>query len=213
MAEKELKNCAIICGAPGADIEFLRSQLHKYSYIICADSGYKYAKELNIIPDLIVGDFDSYFGDLPDTEVIRLNTHKDDTDTIHCCKEAITRDFEDVTLFCALGGRFDHSYANLCSLKYLSDFGVNGRIVSKTETIEYKEVGEYTYKNLKDKTFSVFPFACNEANVTYVGKCEYPLKNSYLNTSLAVGVSNVFRDNKVTIKVNQGSVLIIIEDI
>lgn len=213
MANKKLENCLIVCGAPDIDIDFIKSQLSYYDYIICADSGYSYLKKLNVLPNLLVGDFDSYSDDLPNTQIVRLNTHKDDTDSIHCCSKAISLGFKNVTLLGAIGGRFDHSFANLCALQYLSENNINGRILNNTEIIEYKTKGEYKYQNVLNKTFSVFPFACKEANVSYIGKCEYPANNLTLKSSLAMGISNVFNEDTVTIKVNSGNVLIVIEDI
>lgn len=211
MADKRL-SCAIISGAPDFNVNIFKSHLTDFDYLICADIGYNYARKLGVVPDLIIGDFDSYFGKLPETEIITLNAHKDDTDTLHCCKEAILRGYKDITIFGGIGGRFDHSFANLCALQYLKENGAKGKIITNYETIQYETVGEYVFTNVKNKTFSVFPFACNEANVSYIGSCEYPANKLNLNSCLAMGVSNVFLEDCVKIKVNTGCVLIILQN-
>lgn len=213
MAEKKSVRCIIISGCPCADLNFIKGFINSDDYIICADSGYNYAKQINIIPDLIVGDFDSYSGNLPETEIVTLQTHKDDTDTAHCAKIAIDRGFKEVIILGALGGRSDHSFANFCVLQFLNENGVEGIIIDKDETVEFKNTGLYEYKNLKDRTFSIFPFACNEAVVSYYGECEYPAENLTLKSSLAMGISNIFRSNDVKIEINQGKVLIFVENI
>lgn len=213
MAEKKSVRCIIISGCPCADSQFIKDFIKAEDYVICADNGYSYAKQFYIIPNLIVGDFDSFEGTLPETEIITLQTHKDDTDTAHCAKVAIERGFKKVVILGALGGRNDHSFANLCVLQYLDENGVEGIIIDKKETVEFKGKGIYEYKNLKGKTFSVFPFACNEAVVSYYGKCEYQAESLKLKSSLAMGVSNIFRSDEVKIEVKEGNVLIFTENI
>ena len=213
MAEKKSVRCVIISGGTSADLSFIKNFIMPEDYVICADRGYAYAKQINIIPDLIVGDFDSYSGSLPDTEIITLNTHKDDTDTAHCAKVAVERGFKEICILCALGGRNDHSFANLCLLQYLDENSVNCKLIDKSETVEFKTKGVYEYNNLKDKTFSIFPFSCNEAVVTFQGNCEYPAEKLTLSSSLAMGISNIFRSDKVNIEIIQGKVLIFIENI
>jgi len=213
MAEKKSVRCIIIAGGVSADLGFIKDFIKPDDYVICADSGYDYAKQINLIPNLVIGDFDSYKGSLPDTEIIKLNTHKDDTDTAHCAKVAVERGFKEVCILGALGGRNDHSFANFCLLQYLSEKGVQGKLVDKNETVEFKAKGIYEYNNLKDKTFSVFPFSCNEAVVSYWGECEYPANNLTLSSSLAMGISNIFRSDSIKVEVRQGNVLIFIENI
>lgn len=58
--------CTIIAGSPEADIDFISEQVKDCNYLICADKGYEYAKKAGAKPNLIVGDFDSYSGNLPD---------------------------------------------------------------------------------------------------------------------------------------------------
>lgn len=213
MAEKNSMRCVIIAGGSCADLGFIKTFIKPDDYVICADSGYNYAKQINIVPNLIVGDFDSYDGVLPETEIITLNTHKDDTDTAHCAKVAVERGFKEIIILGALGGRNDHSFANFCLLQYLNENNVEAKLADKNETVQFKPEGIYEYNNLKDKTFSVFPFACNEAVVSYYGECEYPVQNLTLKSSETMGISNVFRSNSVKIEVNQGKVLIFIENI
>ena len=97
--------CVIIAGSPDAEINFIAEQVKDGNYLICADKGYEYAKKAGIKPDLIVGDFDSYSGELPDDcEIIKLNSHKDDTDLLHCIGVALSRGYDDFLILAATGG-------------------------------------------------------------------------------------------------------------
>jgi thiamine pyrophosphokinase len=57
-----MKACIILNGEV-RDYEFLKSnfQNNKYDFIICADGGAKHLYKINIIPDYIIGDLDSFF--------------------------------------------------------------------------------------------------------------------------------------------------------
>ena len=83
MGNKKVK-CIIVSGAPDDDYEFLKAKLNDGAYIIAADSGYLKCIKINVIPDLIIGDFDS--SPIPDvnTEIMKLPAEKDDTDTFYC---------------------------------------------------------------------------------------------------------------------------------
>ncbi len=201
----------IICGSPECDLEFIKSFINRGDYIICADSGYNIALSLGVKPDLFVGDFDSYSGDVDtETEVVKLNTHKDDTDSMHCAEFCVKNGFNEVVLLNAAGARLDHTIANLSVLKYLALNGVNAKIETAGETVQFLPQGEYTYSNLNGKTFSAIPFGCDKAVISYEGEVEYPAENLTLDSSLVIGVSNIFRSDKVRVKILSGEALLIL---
>ena len=87
------------------------------SYIIAADSGLTAAERLGLKPDLIVGDFDSYTGALPEgedaAEILRVPAEKDVTDTVLACQIAMERGFSRLLILGGTGGRADHSLSNI----------------------------------------------------------------------------------------------------
>lgn len=210
MAEKV--RCVIICGSPEADIDFIKEYINPESdYIMCADAGYLTARRAEIIPDIFVGDFDSYSGDVDESaEVVKLNTHKDDTDSMHCASVAVERGFKRVVLLAATGGRLDHTVANLSVLKYLEENGVEAFVVNKNESVRLLVEGDYAYNNLNGKTFSVLPFACESVRVTFEGEVEYPGEDLELLSSQVLGVSNVFRSDRVKIRILKGIAVLIV---
>ena len=120
-----MRRCHIFAGGDlGSKVtkEYFRS---RHGFVICADSGYKHVKKLGLRPDIIVGDFDSYKGKLPENaEIIRTVPEKDDTDTLMALKIAIERGYREIWLYGALGGeRFDHSIANLQLMLYAREQG------------------------------------------------------------------------------------------
>ena len=97
--------------------------------LIAADGGYRAVCDAGMRPDLIVGDFDSLGGVPTDAPVIRCPVEKDDTDTMIAIKEGLARGYQRFQIYGGLGGRLDHTIANLHALAYLADHGARGRLV------------------------------------------------------------------------------------
>lgn len=200
--------CIIIAGSPEADVSYIRSAVRCDDYVICADKGYHYAKLAGVTPNLIIGDFDSYTGELPeDIEVVRLNVHKDDTDTFVCADHALKKGFDEIVVLGGTGGRFDHSYANLCLLEYLTGQNVRASLMSAAEKIFLLKKGGYVFDGYSGKTFSLFPFGCARCVAT-VENAEYPVKDFSFESRITRGLSNVFYDD-CRITVHSGKLLMI----
>ena len=194
----------IIAGVPDADVPTVQAAVRPDDFIICADRGYATAIQAGITPHLIVGDFDSYAGVLPDgCEVIRLCPQKDDTDTMHCVTVALERGFRRFVLLAATGGRLDHTLANLCVLAYLRQQDAEGEIVTESETIVCLTEGVRRFDGRKGQTFSVFPFGCERVILSYEG-AQYPLDHGVLTNSVPMGVSNVFVSDSASVTVHGG---------
>ena len=163
----QINTCTIVAGAPDTDAAFIRAHIDRSSCIICADSGYQTLQKAGIAPDIIIGDFDSSPKPEAACEIITLPVEKDSTDTFAAVKLAIERGYEDITLFGALGNRFDHSYSNMLCLDYCRKNGVACRIVNEhnrlsliSKTVRFKK--EYQY-------FSLFAFLEDCKGVTIKG--------------------------------------------
>ena len=202
--------CVIIAGSPETDSNFIKDFVMDNDYVICADRGYYFAKNAGITPDIVVGDFDSYSDEISDDcEVVTLNPVKDDTDTIHSIDIAIEKGYRDIIIIGAIGGRIDHSFANISALEYLHCKGAKGVLISKNERIEFLCKGDYNYNGYKGKTFSLFPFGCSEVCVSYSG-AKYPLDRYFIKSQIPLGVSNVFLSDKCKINIYDGNAILII---
>ncbi len=201
--------CVIISGAPDTDIKEIQSICTDDDFIVCADSGYTYAKEADIKPNLIIGDFDSLKEELPsDIEVVKLNAQKDDTDTEHCVMECIRRGFKDFMLLGSVGGRTDHTFANIAILAFLSEYNYNGVARNNGEEIRILKAGTYDMSGKKGLTFSVFPYGCESVNVSYKGAL-YHLDRYTLTYNVSRGISNIFSDDEAEIKINDGRAILL----
>jgi thiamine pyrophosphokinase len=212
MAEKI--RCVIICGSPDADISFIKGFVKPDDYVMCADNGYNTAIKAGIKPDIFVGDFDSFSGKLSDDiEVVKLKTHKDDSDSMHCAALAVEKDFNEVALLGADGARLDHTLANLYVLKFLYENNITAYLENEKETVQFLGVGEYTYNKVKGKTFSVFPFSGECCEISYKGKVEYPASFLELVSSEVKGLSNIFLEDNIKVQIHSGNALIVINKV
>lgn len=208
MGAKKMR-CVIISGSPDTNVEEIKSLCTSDDFIVCADSGYSFAKKAGLTPNLIIGDFDSLKEELPqNTEVVKLNTHKDDTDTEHCVMECIRRGYKDFLLLGSIGGRTDHTFANIATLAFLSEYNYNGIARNNGEEIRILKEGSYEMNNKKGIIFSVFPYGCESVNVTYKG-AEYMLNNKTLTYNVSRGISNVFVDDEAEITINRGRAILL----
>lgn len=209
---KNYTRCVIIAAAPynSKELNFIKSEINENDFILCADGGFEKAEKIGIIPDLVIGDMDSNRKDIPLTiNTIRLPIKKDDTDSMTCIKKSIELGFKEIIVLGGLGGRLDHSFANISALLYAKNKNIN--ITLKNHNIEVKILSNefYVLNNKIGYTVSIFPFACLHTRLTLDG-FEYSLKNSILNADNPIGISNVIINATATISVHKGNILVFI---
>lgn len=198
-----MKKCLIVGGCGISNLEWLKLVSEDYDYIIAADKGYEILKKTDIKIDIAIGDFDS-LGYVPDdVEVQKLKVEKDDTDTMTAVRYALDRDAEEITLLGGIGGRFDHTVANLQTLSFIANHGSLGRLMDETNEVLGLVPGEYEF--LKKSGYSLSTFSMTD-EVT--GLCEsgvkYPLDNAVLTNKFPLGVSNEIIDEQSVISFKSG---------
>lgn len=203
-----MANCIVISAGDIDDLSILKSSSLN-SYIICADGGYIHASNAGIYPDVVIGDFDTFLGELPaDIECIRYPSEKDDTDTMLAIKLAIDRGYKNITIFGATGGRFDHTYANVQALAFATEHGCTASIINGTTTITHIKNDRIILPSMSG-IFSVFAYSDICEGVTISG-AKYELDKATVTNTFAIGTSNEFVDSDVEISVENGSLLIVI---
>ena len=196
------KICSVICGAPEV---FLPEKPE--GLIICADKGIDHALAAGITPDIAVGDFDSAVCVPPEgIRLIRALPEKDDTDTILACETAISDGCDEIRLYCALGGRTDHTFANIQTLEYLRRRGVNGVIISKQERIYLVHEREMEIPKFNGYV-SVFSYG-ETCMVSEFGM-KYEIVRYRLDNGYPLGVSNEVAGDIGRIIVHGGTALVI----
>lgn len=190
--------------------------------VVAADGGARHAAGLGFRVDVWVGDGDSLAaGDIEALEaagatIRRLPRDKDETDTELALLAALDAGAGDVTIIGALGGRVDHSLANLALLghpalagrdaRILGRGGVRASIVSAPgadgEAAERRLVGR------PGDVVSLLPMFGGVEGIWTEG-LRYPLRDEPLVVGPARGVSNVRLGPVAVVRVRSGRLLIV----
>ncbi len=176
--------------------------------LIAADGGLEACRRAGLVPDLIVGDFDS-LGAVPAGEnVVTLPVEKDDTDTAHALTLAAEQGFRRFVIFGALGGeRMDHSFANFALAASAAKAGSRCWLVGSNTIVTAIYNGECRFPAGMQGDVSVFPFGGAVKGVTEEG-LKYTLHRADLAGDCALGVSNAFTGDAARIRVEDGTLLI-----
>ncbi|MBR2928327.1 MAG: thiamine diphosphokinase [Oscillospiraceae bacterium] len=197
--------CFIVGAAPAQlpTIEKRPSDL-----LIAADGGLDACRAAGLVPDLIVGDFDSLGAVPAGDNVVTLPVEKDDTDTAHALTLAQARGFRRFVLFGALGGeRIDHSFANFALAASAAKAGCRCFLVGDRTIVTAIHNGECRFPAGMQGDVSVFPFGGKAKGVTEEG-LKYTLCRADLAGDCALGVSNAFTGDAARIAVEDGTLLI-----
>jgi thiamine pyrophosphokinase len=197
-----MKTCYIFCALPVNSLP----EIGPDDLVIAADAGYKQLG--GIKPHLVVGDFDS-LGYVPREEsVVELPVRKDDTDALFAVKLGLSRGFRRFVLLGSVGGRLDHTLANIQALAYLTTRGARGVLVGESEKISMLQNGSLNFFGTPEGIVSVFAYGGTATGVTEENLA-YPLDRATVTTDFPIGVSNEFTNQSARITVEEGCLLIV----
>lgn len=202
-----MKRCIIITAYLKKTIrQSLR--LHEDDFIICADGGYELAKKEGIVPHVVIGDFDS--GKIPEEEsgtVIHVPCEKDDTDTLLCLKYGMEKGFHVFGIVGGIGGRLDHTFANLQALSYGCDLGNYVVLLNGDNVVTMLNPGTIQIRKREKYKLSLFSYTEYCKNVTIKG-VKYPLKDALLDHSFPIGISNEILKEEATLSFEKGKLIV-----
>lgn len=191
--------------------ELLRERPEEGDLIIAADAGWRNAQALGVTPGILVGDLDS-LGQIdlpPETELLKVPTEKDDTDTQLAVRIALERGANEVVLIAGLGGRFDHTLSTLSILEDLHARQVRAILTDGRNRVRYLENGGLlVVRDGVHRYLSLIAVTERVRGVTLEG-VRYPLKNATLKRSRQYAVSNEIEKNAALITVKRGAVYVI----
>lgn len=180
--------------------------------VIAADAGLAHLERRGIAPDVIVGDFDSLDYVPHGGNVIRHPVEKDDTDMMLAVKTGLERGCREFVLYGGLGGRLDHTYANLQTLVYLAQQGAAGYLVGGGMAASAVKNGSMRFSAQHRGTISVFCPGETARGVDLTG-LYYPLRNADLTSGFPLGVSNQFTGEEAAVSVREGTLLVMWEEL
>ncbi|MBO6259394.1 MAG: thiamine diphosphokinase [Lachnospiraceae bacterium] len=197
--------CVIISGGDYDDAVEIKSE----DYVIACDKGYEHACRMGIKPDLVVGDFDSYTGEVEaGIPVERYPVRKDDTDTMAAVKLAVEKGYNNICICCAFGGRMDHAFANYQSAVYAAKKGCDVCIIGNDTKAFFIHNGEKVLECVKGWSLSVFSMSDESQGVSIEGT-EYDVSGVKLSSDYPLGVSNEWKEKTARISVESGTLMIV----
>jgi thiamine pyrophosphokinase len=190
--------------------------LKKKAIMIAIDGGANVLKELNILPDWIIGDFDSILPealewlDLNLVRKIQYPKEKDFSDFELTCQKIVMEYLPtQVELFCMQGKRSDHFLFNLSQGEWLLDHGFNSIFHSQEETIYFIDSSHPARgKGKIGDTVSLFSLK-NSVLIHQTIGLKYCLLEERLYQNSTRGLSNVLIVEKFEVSLSEGQLILI----
>lgn len=183
--------------------------------IIGVDKGLVFLYEQGILPDYIVGDFDSvpkevitYYKERTKVPVREFNPVKDATDTEIALRLCLDLHRQDIWILGGTGTRMDHLWANVQMLKAALDAGAKARLVDTHNQIRLLK-GDFVLKKEEayGPYFSVFPLGGTVEDFSLRG-AKYPLEHHELTAFDSLCVSNEIAGEELGISFPFGTVIL-----
>lgn len=196
--------------APGA----LRSLVRKADLVICADGGVHAAHALGVAPHVVIGDLDSappralQWARARGAALLRFPVEKDQTDTELATDYALDAGASEIAYVGVLGGRVDHSLANVGLLSRAAARRCRARIIDGPTEI-YLANRHTAINGVKGDQVSLLPLGEPVEGITTQG-LKYALHNGTLSIGSTLGVSNEIVMVPAAVRAKRGSLLVIV---
>lgn len=206
----------LIVTGGNVNTEFLKKILekNKLETIIAADKGLEALNKINVMPNYIIGDFDSVNKttlnqyENKNIEITYLKPEKDFTDTHMAIKLAIEKRAKHITIIGATGTRMDHTLANIHALNEALQNNVPTEIINENNRIMLINKKAKLIKNTNYKYVSIIPLTTKITGVTLKG-FKYNIENATINLGESIGVSNEQIEQEALIEIKEGIAILI----
>lgn len=203
----------IVTGGNKPSKKLLNSYIKSGDLIIGADKGSEYLYDYEIMPNIILGDFDSISEEKlkkieeKQVEIIKFPPEKDYTDTEIAIMEAMKRGADTIYLFGGLGTRADHSLGNIGLL-----------LTTKNKGARLLIVDDHNKMYLADKNMSLngsqgeiisFHALSDVVKGFEIRGAKYNLNSYDMHLLDPRAICNEFLDTPINIKYESGELLII----
>ena len=202
----DINSICYIVGASGSD-ECVSFAASSSDYIIAADGGYDLLKKFNIEADVLIGDFDS-ISSVNHKHIIKHPVEKDDTDSFLAYKLGYEKGFRTFVIYGCMGGRIDHTIANIQMLCHMAQSGARGFLIGENTVITAIHNSHINFSDENCGKFGVFAHSAVANGVSIKGT-KYTLENNTITPDFPIGVSNEFISKTATISVSDGTLLLI----
>lgn len=218
----EQKGKCIIIGAGDFTVSEIPDYDEQTDTVIAVDGGLFYCGLLNMEPDIIIGDFDSVDENLlqaislieenyPD-KVLRLKPQKDDTDMLVALKWGLAQGFRSFHIYAGLGGRLEHSIANIQCLLYLAREGAEGCLFEGDGCIFVMAADNEIKRFQPSMEGYLSLFSLERESIVTIENMKYPLTHHTVTNDYPIGISNEFLPGKSgCITLHSGAVCLLLK--
>ena len=201
-------NAVILCDGEVPDSSVLRNEISKCDFFITADGGANTALKMNLNPDIIIGDMDSYSPTGDECAEIIHDKNQETNDLEKALNYAKKKEATDIIVFGATGKRLDHTLKNLSVLKQFHS-AFNTLIFKDKYSVIFLIKSPFTKKFPIGTSLSLFPLSGRVDGITTKG-LQYPLNDEFLENGVRDGTSNKTVEKKVEIEFKNGDLLLFI---
>jgi thiamine pyrophosphokinase len=205
---------AIIVSGGNPPAEDLLFQEMKEDYIILsADSGANCLYRYGVIPDYLMGDFDSIDQNILDyfiqknCKIVKFPRDKDYTDTQLALHMAFDLKADKIIFLGCTGSRLDHTLGNIGLLLECLKRNIEAAITDEKNVITIKNKA-FEMKGNKGELFSILAYTGPISNL-YIEGAKFELNNFFLPLGNPVTISNEFLADNVRVTFSEGTMLVI----
>jgi thiamine pyrophosphokinase len=203
----------VVASAPDLDIARYESHIRAAELLVAADGGALPLLRAGIVPHAAIGDMDSIDAaglaelEARGIDLRRFPRDKDETDLELALLYAAAAGATSIDILGALGGRWDHTLANVALLALTELRGRRVRLLADGQTL-FLVRDSATLEGRAGDTISLLPLAGDARGVTTRG-LRYPLDDATLSFERARGVSNVLLDPPGHVSLREGLLLVV----
>lgn len=198
----------VLCDGDIPEKSIIGHDLKNADLFIAADGGAYHAKRLNLVPDVIIGDLDSYQETGNEHPNVIHDPDQETNDLEKALSYALNNGASEAVVFGATGKRLDHTLKNLSVLLQFDSLFQSIRFKDNFSSIrlihspfsESFEIGT---------SISLFPLSGIVTRLKTRG-LKYPLNEEHLENGIRDGTSNVTTEPKVEIEFEEGDLLLLV---
>lgn len=188
-----------------------KNSILKYAKVplIGVEKGIELIAKCNLPIALGIGDFDTIdyqtaLKYIKANQIVRLNPHKDMSDTEAAVNYMQKLGFDEMVILCSLKGRYDHSHALLLLTKKYPNCKIS--LEDDNNYISYLKKGNHVIQKQEYRYVGFFGFP--EAVIT-IENSAYNAKKLKLSFTETKAISNEFLDRVAEIEIHRGGVLVV----
>lgn len=203
----------IVCGGNAPSEKLIREEFKDENIIISADSGANCLYEYKIVPNYLIGDFDSIdrnvleFFKQKGAKIEKFPPEKDFTDSSIALDKAIELGAKEVVLLGCTGSRIDHVLGNIGLLLRALNLGLKACIKDDNNIIILINSSIQISRQNK-KYLSLVPYNELVKGLSIKG-VKYELDRYDLSLGSSLGISNEFKDDIAEISFEKGLLIVI----